>query len=113
MDDKALERRLDELRKLAGTYAKSQATREHLEEFKKSKLALLMKDAEKAGFASAAAQEREARADDAYIALLDVLKTAVEDAERARWELRIAELGAGLWQTLEATKRAEMKAYGG
>jgi hypothetical protein len=40
------------------------------------------------------------------------LKVATEKAERCKWELKIAEMGAGLWQTAQANKRAEMKGYG-
>jgi hypothetical protein len=44
--------------------------------------------------------------------LLDGLKAATEKAEHCKWELKIAEMGAGLWQTAQANKRAEMKGYG-
>lgn len=107
-----IERRLQELRELAGKYAKAEATRCHLEEFKKSKLAILMKAAERDGYQTAAAQEREARAHPQYIELLDGLKAATEQAEEARWLLKIAETGASLYQTQQANKRAEIKAYG-
>ena len=112
MDDDAIERRLAELRDTAKKYAKAFATREHLDEFKKSKLAILMKSAERDGFTTAAAQEREARAHPDYIALLDGLKAAVEDSEALRWELKIAEIGAEVWRTQQASKRAERKGYG-
>ena len=107
-----IERRLQELREKAAEFAEANATRDYLENFKHSKLALLMKKAEREGYTTAAAQEREARANDEYLALLDGLRAASEKAERCRWELKIAELGAGLWQTMQANKRAEMKGYG-
>lgn len=106
-----IESRLTELRQLAKEYAEAQAQRDYLDEFKKSKLAMLMKRFE-AQFPTAAAQEREARAHQEYIDLLDGLRVATEKAEFARWRLKIAEMGAGLWQTRESTKRAEMIAYG-
>lgn len=108
----AIERRLNELRALAGTYAKAQATRCYLEEFKKSKLAMLMKKYEKAGFKTSAAQEREALADQDYIGILDGLNVATEQAVKAHWELKIAEMGASLYQTQQANQRAERKGYG-
>lgn len=108
----AIERKTNELRQLAAKYAKAEAQRTYLEEFKKSKLSILMKAFEVEGYASAAAQEREARAHRDYIDLLDGLKSATEDAEKARWELKIAELGAELWRTREASNRAERRAYG-
>lgn len=112
MSDDIIERRMAELRETAKKYAKAFAQREYLDEFKKSKLAMLMKKYERDGFNTAAAQEREARADSAYIELLDGLKTATETAEALKWELKIAEIGAEVWRTKEASKRAERKGYG-
>ena len=107
----AIETRLDELRKLAKEFAEAQAQRDYLDEFKKSKLSMLMKRFE-SDYPTAAAQEREARAHQEYIDLLTGLKAATERAEFARWSLKIAEMGAGLWQTKQANMRAERRAYG-
>jgi hypothetical protein len=112
MSSDAIERRLQELRELAKKYAQAEAQRTHIEEFKKSKLAILMKQAERDGFTTSAAQEREARAHQQYIDLLDGLKVATEQAEEARWLLRIAQMGAELWRTQQASLRAEQKGYG-
>lgn len=108
----AIEKRLQELRDIASKYAKAEAQRSHLDEFKKSKLAILMSEAERNGITTVAAQEREARAHSDYLALLDGLKTATEEAERLYWELQIARMGAGLWQTEQANMRSERRAYG-
>jgi hypothetical protein len=108
----AIERKTQELRKLAGVYAKAEAERTYLEEFKKSKLSILMKGFELDGITTAAGQEREARAHPDYLDLLKGLRDATEAAEKARWELKIAELGAELWRTREASIRAEKRAYG-
>jgi hypothetical protein len=110
--DEAIEKRLEELRTTAKEYAQAYANREHLDEFKKSKLAILMKQAETHGFATAAAQEREARAHPDYLALLEGLKAATEKSEALRWELKIAEIGAEIWRTKQANKRAERAGYG-
>lgn len=112
MSEDAIERRMAELRDLAGKFAKAYATREHLDEFKKSKLAILMKQAERDGAATSAAQEREARAHPQYLELLDGLKAAVEESESLRWQLKIAEIGAEVWRTRQSTRRAEMMGYG-
>ena len=106
------ENRLNELRILAGQYAKAQAEREYLDNFRHSKIAILMKQYEK-DYPTAAAQEREARAHPEYRELLDALRTATEEAEKARWLLKIAEIGASLYQTEQANARAEMKNLGG
>lgn len=110
--DEAIERRLNELRDTAKEYSIAYAQKEYLEEFKKSKLAILMKQAERDGFATSAAQEREARASKDYQDLLTGLQAATEKSESLRWELKIAEIGAEVWRTKEANKRAERKGYG-
>lgn len=111
MSDRA-EQRLAELRQMSEEYAKAYAERNYLEEYKKSKLALLMKQAELDGHKTAAAQEREARADAEYIALLNNLRTATEISERTRWQLEVSKLGVAVWQTQNANERAERRAYG-
>lgn len=112
MTDAPLERRMIELRSLAGEAAKARAEREYLDEYKKSKLAMLMSIAETEGATSVAAQEREARKHPEYLDLLLNLRTAVETCEKHEWELRIAMKGADLWQTLQANERAERRGYG-
>lgn len=107
-----IEARLQELRDMADKFASAYAERSHLEEMKKSKLAILMKQAEVDGHKTTAAQEREARAHSEYIALLEGLKVATEQSEKLRWQLEVAKLGVGVWQTLNANERAERRAYG-
>lgn len=107
-----IEVRLQELRTMSAQFATAYATRCHLEEMKKSRLAMLMKVAEVEGHKTTAAQEREARAHPDYIALLDGLRVATEESERLRWGLEVAKLGVGVWQTLNANERAERRAYG-
>jgi hypothetical protein len=111
MSDRA-EQRLAELRQMSEEYAKAYSERNYLEEFRKSKMAMLMKQAEIDGHKTAAAQEREARADPEYIALLLNLKTATEASERLRWHLEVAKLAVAVWQTQNANERAERRAYG-
>lgn len=111
MSDERIEARLAELREVAGRYASAFADRSYLEEYKKSHLAILMKEYEPDNKTSAA-QEREALADPRYLATLKGLKAATELSEKLRWELRIAETGAELWRTQQASQRAERKGYG-
>ena len=106
------EARLAELRQMSEEFATAYAERTYIEEFKKSKLAILMKKAEAAGFSTVAAQDREARADKEYLDLLNALKIAVEKSERLRWHLEVAKLGVAVWQTENANQRAERRAYG-
>jgi hypothetical protein len=111
MEDK-YEARLNDMRVKAGEYAKAYADRNKLEEYKKSELAILMKKAEADGHKTAAAQEREARADAKYLAVLDALHIATEVSEKLRWELEISKLGVAIWQTRQANERFERKSYG-
>lgn len=103
---------MTEYRGKVGEYAKARAKRTYVEEFKKSKFAMLMKEAERQGFKTAAAQEREAYACDEYVQLLDALKEAVEAEERLRYDMKAIEMQAEVWRTLRADERFERKSYG-
>jgi hypothetical protein len=102
-------RALDYLRDQAPAYAKAKAERVYLEEFRKSKKAILMRSAEEAGHKSAASQEREAYADSDYHELLVALSAAVEAEETLRWRIVAAQARIETWRTLEANRRAEAK----
>lgn len=109
-----LEERLTELRSQADAFAKAEADRVYLENFRHSKLAILMKEYEaRTGNTVVAAQEREARSHPEYLELLQGLREATEVAERNRWYLQIAMRGSSLYQTMEASRRAEIEAYKG
>lgn len=100
---------LDFIRDQAPAYAKAKADRIFLEEFRKSKKAMLMRDAEIAGHKSSAAQEREAYSHPDYLVLLDGLREAVEAEETLRWRIAAAQSKISAWQTIEATRRLEQK----
>jgi hypothetical protein len=106
--DERLERALCFIRDKAKEYAQAKATRIHIMEFRKSKKAILMRTAELAGAKTAAAQEREAYANDEYVELLEALKVAVEIEEALRYQIKAAELKIEVWRTKESTRRAEM-----
>ena len=111
LSDEKIESRMAELRELSATYAKAYATKSYLEEFKRSKLAILQKKYEPK-HKTTAAQEREARADPEYRELLEALREATEQSERLRWQLKWAEIGVEVWRTQESSKRAEKRGYG-
>jgi len=110
--EEKIRERLREIREYAEPYAAAKAEAGFLEDFKKSKLAILMKKYEAEGFVSAVAQEREARADPEYIEVLRGLQVAVERAETLRWKLLTAQMGAEVWRSLEASRRAELHSTG-
>jgi hypothetical protein len=99
------------IRDKAPAYGEAKAQRVYLEEFRKSKKALLMKDALKLGVEAANAQEREAYADPAYHQLLNGLAQAIEQEETLKWELEAARLDIEIWRTREATNRMQDRSH--
>lgn len=109
--DEWLERRMEEIRVCANEYAEAKAKVVYLEEFKKSKLAILMKQFEHL-HKSSTAQEREARASKEYMQVIEGLREAVEIQEKKRWELELTKMRFEAWRTNQATQRVERGAYG-
>lgn len=100
-----MEQVIEFLLKNAGKFAKAKANRIYLEEFRKSKKALLMKEAELAGVNTASGQERDAYAHPEYRELLEGLKEAVEIEEKLRWQLIAAQMKVDLFRTESANNR--------
>ena len=94
-----VERRFEELGDLAEQYAKAQSVAEHLSEYRKSKKAMLMKEAEITGSKTAAEQEREAYRHREYIELLEGLRDATAQALSLKWKLTIAQMRFDMWRT--------------
>lgn len=107
MSEDEREKRYEELRKAAAIYSENKAKRVKLEEFKKCKLAILMKKYEPE-HKTAAAQEREARADPEYMEVIEGLASAVELEEASRWKLEEFKMRFEEWRTRNANRRAEM-----
>lgn len=93
--------------KSAPVYAKARAERVYVEEFRKSKKALLMQQHSDKPIG---AQEREAYAHPEYIGLLAALRVAVEAEENARWMLIAAQTRVEVWRSQEASNRATDRA---
>jgi hypothetical protein len=87
----------------APKYAQAKAERVYLEEFRKSKKALLM---QASGLGSVAAQEVYAYAHPEYRQNLDGLRTAVEQEETLKWGLIAAQIRADLYRTQSANNRS-------
>jgi hypothetical protein len=98
------------LLKNAGKYAKAKSERVYLDEFRRSKRALLMQDAELHGYETSAAQERQAYSHPEYIEVLEALKIAVETEEKLRWQMVAAQLKISIFQTESANNRFIEKA---
>ena len=90
-------------------FAEAKAQRIYLEEFRKTKKALLMKEALELGFESAVAQEREAYASVDYQLLLKGLQVAIEKEETLKWMLVAAQMKADIWRSEQASERLGVK----
>ena len=88
-------------------YAQAKANRVHIEQFRKSKKALLMNQCTEKAFA---AKEAYAYSHPEYIQLLEGLKVAVVAEETFRFKLKAAELHVEIWRSKEASSRAEGRA---
>ena len=98
-------RAVDYILKHSADYAKAKSQRVFLEEFRKSKKALLMKDALANGIEAANAQEREAYAHPEYQELLKGLAEAIEAEELLKWNLEAARMRTDIWRTEQANNR--------
>lgn len=90
------------IRENADTLAKARAERIYLEQFRKSKKALLMNecDAEKVN-----AKEIYAYAHPEYKELLESLKIAIEQEEFIKWKIIAAQAMIEIWRTQQANNR--------
>ena len=93
----------------APKFAQAKAQRMYLEEFRKTKKALLMKEALARGIDSAVAQEREAYAHYEYQELLLGLQAAIEKEETLKWKLTAAQMKSDIWRSEQASERLGVK----
>ena len=89
----------------APKYARAKGIRVQLEEYRKSKKAMLASEEE----GSLGAKEMYAYAHPDYVDLLFQIKEAIAEEEELRWKLEAAKLRVDVWKTEEYTKRVEMK----
>ena len=104
-----IERPLNWIRDKAKEYAKAKATRVYLEQFSKSKKAILIQEAPQG---TGQAKESYAYAHPEYIELLEALRGAVQQEEELRYMIKAAELKFEQWRTEQATRRLEHNRYG-
>lgn len=90
----------------AGKFAAAKAQRVYLEEFRKSKKAILMGQSTAK---SAVEREQYAYAHEDYLALLGGLKAAVEIEEKLRWDMVAAQARIEIWRTQSANNRQQDK----
>lgn len=108
---KDIEHTLTFLRNNAEAYAKAKSERVYLEQFRKSKKALLCIEAQKSGLKTGQEREAYAYSHKDYIELLEGLKVAVEEEERLKLMVESARLRVEVWRTENANARVERKGY--
>jgi len=106
-EDRDPHKAVDHILRNAEKFAKAKAERTYIEQFRKSKKSILMKQSMETTIGG---QEREAYAHPEYVLLLDGLKAAVEIEEKLKWDITAAELRVEIWRTEQANNRAEGKA---
>ena len=109
MSEQDTERALHYLKIHSDEYAKARAQAEYLKEFRKSKKALLINEAEIKGRKTQQERESYAYSHDEYIEVLEGIKAAQEVAERLRLMVKAAELQIDIWKTNQMKVMAEMK----
>ena len=100
-------RAIDYIIASAGKFAKAKADRVFIEEFRKSKKALLMAESDES---AANAREQYAYAHPDYIELIKGLREAVEIEETLKWSLTAAQLRVDVWRSEEASNRNQERA---
>lgn len=101
--EQQVEKALDFMRDNASALATAKANRVYLEQFRKSKKAILISEAPQGRV-----QDREsfAYSHPEYIGVLEGLRVAVEKEEELRWMMAAAEAKVEVWRTQQANNRA-------
>ena len=106
---KTVEHALAFMRDKSEGHAKAKANRVYLEQFRKSKKAILMIEAEQKGKKTGQEREAYAYAHPEYAELLQGLRIAVEQEETYKFQLKAAEARIEIWRTQQANQRAEYR----
>jgi hypothetical protein len=96
------ESRIEAMGKDIAPYAKAKAERTYIEQFRKSKKAMLMQESNGKTIAD---REAYAYSHPEYLALLEGLKSAVHEEERTKFALEKFKIEFSHWQTCCANDR--------
>jgi inorganic pyrophosphatase/exopolyphosphatase len=100
---------LADLERVTQEFAQAEAERQYLMEFRKSKKAILMAEAERSEHSMPIAkQERYAYSHPEYLELLEGLKVAIEKAVLLRHKIQVMNMRFEQWRSKQATLRQEM-----
>jgi len=105
IDGDKLVERLENMSPAIKAHAKAKSERIYIEQFRKSKKALLMVEGGKNGIKTAVDREQYAYAHPEYQELLTGLKEAVEVEETCRWTLEQLKMKFEMWRTIQANER--------
>ena len=108
MSDEQAQKAIDFIRDNAPKYANAKAERVYIENYLKSKKAILMAD--EGG--TLGAKEAYALSHPDYIALLGGLRQAVEEEEKLKYLIEGAKLRFEHWKTEQFNMRVEARAMG-
>lgn len=109
MDEINVEKALNFIRDIAKEFAEAKAERVYIEQFRKSKKAILSKQYEGGTIND---KDNYAYSHKDYLSLLEGLKAAVEKEERLKYQIIAAQLKVEVWRTQQANSRIERKGYG-
>lgn len=100
--EKEVEAANDYIRDNAPKYAKAKSERVYLQEFRKSKLAILY-NTQKDG--TDKAKDSYAHAHPEYLEVIEGIRSAVEEEETINWRMKAAQEKVDIWRTQQANNR--------
>ena len=105
LDPDRIVERLEQMESAIKDYAKSRSERIYLEQWRKSKKALLMRSEEALKLKTVAEREAYAYAHTEYIQVIEGLRDATEIEEKHRWALISLQLEIEVWRSMNANQR--------
>ncbi len=99
------EKRIDKFGASIPKYAKAKAERVYIEQFRKSKKAILMRSTEALALKTQSEREQYAYAHPEYVQLIEGLKEAIAIEEKCKWALERFKIEFEYWRTTQANER--------
>ena len=106
-----IETLIHEWRSNVSAHAKAKADTVYLTEFRKSKKAILMAEAQEKGVKTGQERETYAYSHPEYLELLTAIREATEISEDLKYRMTIAERRCDIWRTKAANNRKEQGQY--
>ena len=106
IDSDVILERLEQMQSAIRDHAKSKSERIYIEQFRKSKKALLMRSDEALDFKTVNEREQYAYSHPEYLELLEGLRDAIEIEEKHKWALYNLQMQVEVWRSMNANSRA-------